>query len=310
MTKTWPKALVLGIISSVFFSVTYVVNSAMAQSGGDWLWSASLRYLLMFPILLVLTGKSGWKRVFGELKRAPLGWLLWSGVGFTAFYAPLTFASAYGPSWMVAGVFQLTMLAGALETPLFRGADGSRQKIPTKLFPAFVVIILGVFALHAEQMRNDPDVGKALLFAIPVLISAFAYPLGNRKTMALCQTELTAMERVLAMTAASLPFWLILSAIALTRSGLPPAGQLTKALAVAVFSGVAATGLFFHATNLVRTEPQRLALVESTQCGEAIFSLLGGILFLRDPLPGVFGWVGLALIVGGMLINSLLTKNK
>lgn len=307
MAKPWPKALILGIVSSVFFSVTYVVNAAAAQSGGDWLWSASLRYLLMLPMLLILTAKSGWKPVFQALAQAPWQWFLWSTVGFGLFYAPLTFASAYGPSWMVAGAFQLTILAGALETPLFRDKAGNRQKIPTRLFPAFAVIILGVFLLQLEQIRQDQNFGRALLFAIPVLLSAFAYPLGNRKTMALCKTELTTMQRVLAMTLASLPFWLLLSGIALARGGFPPAHQLTKALAVAVFSGVAATVLFFQATNLVRMEPQRLALVESTQCGEVIFSLLGGILFLRDPLPGLFGWLGLALIVGGMIINSLLT---
>ena len=310
MTKTWPKALFLGILSSVFFSVTYVVNAAMAKSGGDWLWSASLRYLLMLPLLLLLTAKSGWKPVFQELRRAPWQWLLWSTIGFGIFYAPLTFASAYGPGWMVAGAFQTTMLFGALETPLFRAADGSRQKVPTKLFPAFLVIIAGVFLLQIEQMRLEQDLSKALLFSIPVLVSAAAYPLGNRKTMEFMQAPLTTLQRVLAMTIGSLPFWLLLSLIAVVRGGLPSGGQLAKAAAVAVFSGVTATVVFFEATRLVRSHPQRLALVESTQCGEVIFSLLGGILFLGDPLPGAAGWIGLVLILGGMIFNSLLTMKK
>ena len=297
----------LGILSSVFFAVTYVVNSAMAQSGGDWLWSASLRYLLLLPMLLVLTVKQGWKPVFGELKRAPFQWILWSTVGFGVFYATLAFASAYGPSWMVAGVFQFTMLAGALETPLFRDGAGNRQKIPVKLFPAFAVILVGIFLLQIEQMQNDPDMAKALLFAIPVLISASAYPLGNRKTMAVCKTPLTTSQRMLAMTIASLPFWLILSAIALFRGGLPPVTQFMQASIVALFSGLIATLIFFESTRLVKDHPQRLALVESTQCGEVIFSLIGGVLFLHDALPGLYGWLGLALIVGGMIINSLLT---
>ena len=61
---------------------------------------------------------------------------------------------------------------------------------------------------------------------------------------------------------------------------------------------------------MVRMHPQRLALVESTQCGDLIFSLLGGILLLGDPLPGLSGWFGLALIVGGMIVNSLLTTKN
>lgn len=310
MTKPWPKALFLGILSSVFFSVTYVVNSAMAQSGGYWMWSASLRYLLLLPMLLVLTVKQGWKPVFAELKRAPFQWFLWSTVGFGLFYAPMAFSAAYGPSWMVAGVFQFTMLAGALETPLFRNADGSRQKIPTKLFPAFAVIIGGIFLLQVEQIQNDPNLGRALLFAIPMLISASAYPLGNRKTMAVCKTPLTTAQRMLAMTVGSLPFWLLLSILATIRVGLPSTTQVLQASIVSLFSGLIATLIFFEGTRLVKEHPQRLALVESTQCGEVIFSLLGGILFLHDALPGLYGWLGLLLIVGGMIFNSLLTMKK
>ena len=310
MTKPWPKALFLGILSSVFFSVTYVVNSAMAQSGGYWMWSASLRYLLLLPMLLVLTVKQGWKPVFAELKRAPFQWILWSTVGFGLFYAPMAFSAAYGPSWMVAGVFQFTMLAGALETPLFRNADGSRQKIPTKLFPAFAVIIGGIFLLQIEQIQNDPNLGRALLFAIPMLISASAYPLGNRKTMAVCKAPLTTAQRMLAMTVGSLPFWLLLSILATIRVGLPSTTQVLQASIVSLFSGLIATLIFFEGTRLVKEHPQRLALVESTQCGEVIFSLLGGILFLHDALPGLYGWLGLLLIVGGMIFNSLLTMKK
>lgn len=307
MKKPWPRALILGIIASVFFSATYILNSSIAQSGGDWLWSACLRYILMCPILFVLTAKQGWKPIFTELRRDPGRWILWSTVGFGAFYAPMAFAAAYGPGWMVAGAFQTTMIFGALETPLFRDKDGRRQKIPTALFPAFAVIILGVFLLQLEQMRQEPHIGKALLFAIPMFISAAAYPLGNRKTMEFMVTPLTTLQRVLAMTLASMPLWLLFAAMATIRGGLPSAGQLTKALGVAIFSGVTATVVFFEGTRLVRDHPQRLALVESTQCGELIFSFLGGIWLLGDPIPGIAGWIGLALIVGGMIVNSLLT---
>ena len=67
MAKPWPKALLLGIGSSLFFSVTYVINNAIAQSGGDWLWSASLRYLFMLPILLVTAVSYGVAELFGAV---------------------------------------------------------------------------------------------------------------------------------------------------------------------------------------------------------------------------------------------------
>ena len=310
MSKPWPKALFLGILSSILSSTTYVLNAAMAQSGGYWMWSCSLRYLILLPILLILTCKQGWKPVFAELKRAPLAWLGWSCVGFGVFYSMLTFAAAYGPSWMVAGAFQFTMIVGALETPLFRDKAGTRQKVPTKLFPAFVVILAGIFLLQMDQIRKDPNIGRALLFAIPVLISASAYPLGNRKTMAICKAELTTLQRMLAMTIGSLPFWLVLGTIATVKVGLPSVSQLTQSFIVTIVSGLTATLLLFEGTRLVKAHPQRLALVESTQCGEVIFSLLGGILFLHDALPGLYGWLGLLLIVGGMIFNSLLTMKK
>lgn len=307
MTGPWPKALFLGVLSSLFFSFTYLINNSMAQSGGDWLWSTSLRFLLMLPALAVLTAlRGGWEPILAEVRKSPGRWLIWSTVGFGVFYAPLSFASAYGPSWMVAGTFQFTILAGALETPLFRDADGRRQRIPARLFPAFLVMIAGVFLLQMEHMGQG-SVQSALRFALPVLLSAFAYPLGNRKTMELCGGRLTTLQRVFAMTLCSLPLWLLLAGAALARGGPPPASQTLQCLIVALFSGLIATLIFFHATQLVRHQPQRLALVESCQCGEVLFSLLGGILFLRDPWPGPAGWLGLILIVSGMLVNARLT---
>ena len=46
-------------------------------------------------------------------------------------------------------------------------------------------------------------------------------------------------------------------------------------------------------------------MIEATQSGEVIFTLLGGILFLKDPLPSAVGLIGIAIIVAGMTENSL-----
>lgn len=301
------RALLLGLMASVLFSVTYVVNNAMAQSGGHWLWGASLRFLLMLPLLLALAPCfGGLGPVWRELLAAPGQWLLWSCVGFGLFYAPLTYASAYGPSWLVAGTFQFTILAGALMTPLLtRTPDGKRGRIPLRLFPAFGVILLGVFLLQLENAQMADSL-TTLVFVLPVLISAFAYPLGNRKTMDLCGGRLGTVQRVLAMTVASLPLWLVMAVGAWAVAGPPPASQLVQSAIIALFSGLLATLVFFSATRMVSGKSQALALVESTQCGEVVFSLLGGVWLLHNPLPGGAGWVGLGLITGGMIYNSLL----
>lgn len=38
--------------------------------------------------------------------------------------------------------------------------------------------------------------------------------------------------------------------------------------------------------------------------GEVLFTLIGGICFLGDALPSVSGFVGIAIIVAGMILNS------
>lgn len=76
-------------------------------------------------------------------------------------------------------------------------------------------------------------------------------------------------------------------------------------MSVALFSGVVATLLFFEATNLVKDNPKQLAVVEATQVGEVLFTLLGGILFLQDSLPGPVGFLGVGIVVLGMILNCL-----
>ena len=48
------KAFILGIAASFFFAFTFILNQQMNLSGGSWLWSSSLRYIFMLPILLII----------------------------------------------------------------------------------------------------------------------------------------------------------------------------------------------------------------------------------------------------------------
>lgn len=94
---------------------------------------------------------------------------------------------------------------------------------------------------------------------------------------------------------------------AVADAGLPSGGQILQSLIVAIFSGVVATLLFFEATNLVKHNHKQLAVVEATQAGEVLFTLLGGCLFLRDSLPSLLGFLGIAIVTIGIIGNSLLT---
>ncbi|HLS59711.1 MAG TPA: multidrug resistance efflux transporter family protein, partial [Virgibacillus sp.] len=38
------RAILIGIIAALFFSVTFILNRSMELAGGSWAWSASLRF--------------------------------------------------------------------------------------------------------------------------------------------------------------------------------------------------------------------------------------------------------------------------
>src|SRR5699024_11034058 len=82
------------ILGALFFSVTFILNRSMELDGGSWVWRASLRFIFMLLILLIIVG---WRRdiqpVWAHLKQHPAAWLVWSMVGFGLFYAPLTFST-------------------------------------------------------------------------------------------------------------------------------------------------------------------------------------------------------------------------
>lgn len=153
--------------------------------------------------------------------------------------------------------------------------------------------------MHVDKLTGN------LIALLPILVAAFMYPLGNRKIMSICPPELDTMERIFGMVLCSLPFWIVVALVAFITGGAPSQGQILQSLGVALFSGVIATSLFFHATDLVKENPRHLAVIEATQCGEVIFTLLGGVLILHDAIPSVWGFAGITLIVAGMLANSL-----
>lgn len=293
------KALGFGVLASFFFAFTFILNRSMNLGGGYWLWSACLRYLFMLPMLAVLVWRDhAWPKVKTEIQRRPKRWVLWSTVGFGLFYMPLTMASIYGESWFVAATWQLTIVAGVLLTPLFGRA------VPVKNFLMSCLVLVGIFLLQIPNLHAGA-LDHIVMPLILILIAAFSYPLGNRKMMILC--ELSTLQRVFGMTLCSMPFWLVLSVIAFFRAGLPSGGQIVQSLGVALFSGVIATILFFKATDLVKQNPRQLAVIEATQSGEVLFTLLGGILLLGDSMPDGIGFLGIAVVVLGMIGNSLVS---
>lgn len=309
------KAISLGIIASFFFAFTFVLNHEMNLSGGSWFWSASLRYIFMLPMLLILIFyKGGLFLVLEHITKKPSQWFIWSTVGFGLFYAPLTFSSVYGASWLVAATWQITIIAGALLSPLFyktieaeTGILKVRNKIPKKSLSMSLIILLGIFLMQLQESK-DISFSHALIGIIPVILAAFCYPLGNRKMMEICDNKLDTFQRIFGMTLCSMPFWIVISICGFLFDGFPDSEQVFQSLIVAIFSGIVATVLFFKATDLVKNNPHKLAIVESTQAGEVIFTLLGGLLLFNNKIPTMVGLLGLALVVIGMTLNSLVSS--
>lgn len=297
-------ALLLGLLSALFFAVTFVLNRVMSVDGGSWVWSSALRFFWMTPFLLfIVLLRKNLGNLFTEMKKNIFLWIFWSTVGFGVFYAPLTFAAAYGPSWLVASMWQVTIVAGMLISP-FINKKKLKKSVSGKALIFSSIILLGIIVMQISQAKSITK-NELLLGTIPVLIAAFAYPLGNRKMMQLTDGKLDAFQRTLGMTLASLPFWIVLSFYGFQTTDLPEKTQIYQTLLIAICSGVIATTLFFMATDKVRNDDKALASVEATQSTEVLFALIGEVFILQMHLPDIYAFIGIILVVIGMVLHSL-----
>ena len=208
--------------------------------------------------------------MLAALRAEPGRWLLWSTIGFGLFYAPLAFAVSAGPGWLLAGTWQLTILAGILLAPLLY--DDERAVIPRRAVAGALVVLAGVALMQAEHARG---VGADVLLVgvLPVIVAAFAYPGGQpqddgarRRAARHVAADPRDGHRVAAVLARALG-----GRRGRTRARRA-AAQLGQSLVVAVIGGLVATALFFAATARVRRDPTRLAAVEATQSGEVVFA--------------------------------------
>ncbi|MDZ5470229.1 multidrug resistance efflux transporter family protein [Bacillus sp. 31A1R] len=310
------REILIGVLASMFFAVTFILNRSMELSGGSWIWSSSLRFLFMVPfLLLIVLFRRNLKVVLKEMAKHPFQWIGWSFIGFVLFYAPITYAAAYGPGWLVAATWQLTIVAGTLLAPLFfenintqNGVIKIRKKIPFTALGISLIILFGVVLIQYNKAL-DITATQLLVGVLPVVLAAFAYPLGNRKMMEVCGGRLDTFQRVFGMTLATVPFWIILSIYGFIKVGAPSTDQITQSLIVAICSGIIATTLFFIATDRVREHQGKLASVEATQSTQVLFVIVGEVLLLSSPLPTGIEIVGIIVITLGMLLHSFYSKS-
>lgn len=296
----------MGVAAALFFAVTFIVNRLMALNSGSWGWSASLRFYWMLPFFLVIVWyRGGLQELFAVVRKNIVYWLVWSTVGFGLFYAPLTYSAYYSPSWLLASTWQFTIIAGMIVAPFIDMNKARRQHSYRSSAFFSGVILLGIIIM---QVRHAQIFTAEYLFKgiVPVLIAAFAYPLGNRKMMQLTEGKLDVFQRILGMVICSMPFWVILNGYELlVWQGFPNKTQYFQTFIVAVFSGVVATTLFFSATERVRSKDKQLAAVEATQSTEVLFALAGEVFILNSSLPDTYGVAGIVLVLTGMMLPSL-----
>lgn len=301
------RLILLGMLSAVFFSSTFVLNRAMSLEGGHWVWTASLRFGFMLVFLsvyiLCTRGRKSLLEMLGVFLQFRLFWIVAGSIGFGVFYALLSFSAAYAPGWIIATTWQTTILA----TPVVLLAFGKR--VPFKGVALTGLIFTGIMLVNIEY-GSTTTTRDVFLGVIPVLLAALAYPIGNQMVWEATQRGYKliphidhavmqdSFARVLLLTMGSIPFWFVL--VLWAAPPPPSSGQLFSTALVALFSGVIATTIFLYARHLC-VHPYEIAAVDATQSMEVIFSLAGEILFLQGVMPGTIGVAGIALTIIGLV---------
>ncbi|WP_417472008.1 multidrug resistance efflux transporter family protein [Luteimonas mephitis] len=311
-TRRALAAVVIALASALFFTLTYVLNRASATGGGHWAWTASLRYLITLPLLLpLMPWQGGVAPAWRAIRAHPWVWLRCSAIGFVGFYVLLCYAADSGPSWLVAGSFQFTVIAGMLCAPLiYRDA---RRRIPRAALAIGAVIVAGVLLLQFGHADGALDRAGWIALAC-VLGAAVMYPLGNRLLLLHLERtgeDLNATQRVFGMTLASQPLWIAIAAFAWHEAGVPSAGHVWLAGGVALSAGVIATILFFQATGMVRDNPAALGAAEAMQAAELLFATVLGVVFLHEAWPrGIAIWGAVLVVLGIVAFAALVARRS
>ena len=308
------RLILLGLLSAAFFSATFILNRSMSLSGGHWVWSSSLRFFYMFFLLVILItinrGADYLRDVIKIFIKNSRFWLIAGSIGFGTFYSLLCYAADHAPGWVVAGTWQITVIATPIVLLFFK------EKVPRYgVFFSFL-IFFGILLIQFYNKESELAVRHILYGVIPVVIAAFAYPTGNQLLNFAKHGNHALIPHidspilkdapacVLLMTMGSIPFWALL--LIIVAPPLPLKGQLINTGIVAVSSGIIATSIFYKARNASKS-PYIISAVDATQSGEVIFSLAGEILLLNGVLPNLTGGIGIIIIIVGIVGYSLRT---
>ena len=306
--------VLIGLLGSMFFSATFILNYTMHLGGGHWYWSGGLRFLFMILLLVAILipwlGFEKFQEVLSLFRKHFLFWLLAGTVGFGFFYAGIVFAADYARGWVVAATWQSTILF----TPLVLILMGFSFPIRGIFFS--LLIVLGVVLVNIDGFASGLVSDEIKFGVLPILISAFCYPVGNQLLNASKNGTLSYVPHIKSdllksplvciflMSLGSAPFWILLALIA--SPPVPSAEQWISTFFVALLAGIAATGLFFYARNLTAS-PYKIAAVDATLSGEVLIPLLFEVVVLGESVPEAIPLLGFVLIVGGLVAYTYRT---
>ena len=181
------KLILLGLLAGALFSSTFILNELMSDAGGHWFWSASLRYTFMWLLLSVLIAM---QHGFGRLKELTTifcqHWQFWcmtGSIGFGVFYTGICYAADHVAGWVVAATFMFTVVTSLLVLLAFG------QRFDKKFIAYAILVFIGVVLVNvSEGLRASAIQTVAstsmndmlLLGALPALLAAFCYPIGNQ----------------------------------------------------------------------------------------------------------------------------------
>lgn len=301
------KLIAIGLLSGLFFSTTFILNRLMSLEGGHWVWSASLRYAYMILLLLaavpIFQGKGAVRNILALFRRHWLFWTVSGSIGFGGFYSLLCFSADHAPGWIVATTWQLTIIASLVVLVCFG------RSFPKRVWLFSLIVFAGVLMVNWSHFKTGHLQGL-LGGALPVLLAAFCYPIGNQLVWEaqngnryLPRIQSPYLEnpfnKVLLLSLGSLPFWCLL--VGLAAPAPPSTGQVVNTALVAVFSGICATSLFLYARSRSRRASE-LAAVDATQSSEVVFALIGEIVLLQASMPTAMAVAGVVLVFAGLAL--------
>lgn len=181
------KLILLGLLAGAFFSSTFILNELMSNAGGHWFWSASLRYVFMWLIIsAVIILQHGFRRIEALASIFLQHWRFWcltGSIGFGVFYTGICYAGDHVAGWVVAATFMFTVVTSLFVLLAF----GQRfdKKFIIYAFLVFIGVVLvnvseGLRASALADIDSAPMAEMLLYGALPALIAAFSYPIGNQ----------------------------------------------------------------------------------------------------------------------------------